>query len=176
MVRTRVGYSGGTKLNPTYYDLGDHSETVEIDYDPQQISYQQLLDVFWSSHSSDQPSYSIQYASRIFVHNGEQRQQAEQSKAEREANGLKLYTSIEPAGTFYRAEDYHQKYYLQSVGQWMSELREIYPDMVGFTDSTLAARLNGYRGGHGSLEQLEAELPSYGLSAESVALLRRMVS
>ena len=172
MVRTRVGYAGGTKVNPTYRDLGDHSETIQIDFDPTRISYEELLEIFWTSHRCDQPSYSTQYASRIFVHSEAQRELAGQTKAGRESAGLQLYTTIEPAGAFYWAEDYHQKYYLQSVGQWTSELREIYPDMADFTNSTLAARLNGVRGGNVSAEQLEAELESYGLSEESLKLLQ----
>ena len=51
MVRTRVGYAGGMKINPTYYDLGDHTETIQIDYDPAKITYEKLLDVFWDSHN-----------------------------------------------------------------------------------------------------------------------------
>lgn len=68
MIRTRVGYAGGSKENPTYYSLGDHSETIQIDYDPTQISYGQLLEVFWNSHNPTYEPWSRQYMSIIFYH------------------------------------------------------------------------------------------------------------
>ena len=176
MVRTRVGYAGSTKLNPTYRDLGDHSETIQIDYDPTRISYSELLDIFWTSHRCDQPAYSLQYASKILYGNEEQRRLAEETKAQREAAlNTQLHTAIEPLREFYWAEDYHQKYRLQGATQLSAELHDIYPDIEGFVNSTLAARLNGYLGGAGTRQQLEAELPSYGLSEESEALLKRIV-
>lgn len=163
MVRTRVGYTGGTQPNPTYHNLGDHSETVEVDYDPARISYEELLQVYFASHRPYQPSLSRQYASFIFVHNEEQRRLAEEAKEQEEARlGKKLYVGIVPAGTFYRAEDYHQKYYLQGWRDVAGELRAIYPDFQAFVDSTAAARLNGFLGGNGSRSQLEAELDSLG--------------
>ena len=79
MVRTRVGYAGGTKKNPTYHDLGDHSETVQMDYDPTVISYTKLLDVFWDSHDPSLPSDSKQYMSIIFYHNDKQKELAIES-------------------------------------------------------------------------------------------------
>ena len=129
MVRTRVGYAGGSKLNPTYRDIGDHSETVQMDYDPTQITYAELLDVFWTSHRCDSPAYSQQYASRIFYHDEQQRELAEESKARQEARqGTTLYTEIVPAGEFYWAEDYHQKYSLQGAAQLMRELANLSTD------------------------------------------------
>ena len=176
MVRTRVGYAGGSKVNPTYHNLGDHSETIEIDFDPTRTSYRELLDVFWASHRPVQRSYSLQYASRIFFHSEEQRELAEESRALAEVEyGSKVHTSIEPAAQFYLAEDYHQKYYLQGQALLAAEVREIYPDLEGFVNSTLAARLNGHVGGRGSREQLDAELDSYGLSEQAVELLRSIV-
>ena len=77
MVRTRVGYAGGTTDNPTYYKIGDHSETIQIDYDPSVISYRQLLDVFWNGHNCTLRSPTRQYMSIVFYHNEQQRQLAE---------------------------------------------------------------------------------------------------
>ena len=85
MVRTRVGYAGGLKENPSYYGLGDHSETIQIDYAPTRISYQELLDVFWSSHNPQQRPWSTQYKSMILYHTDEQKRLAmetEHSKLE----------------------------------------------------------------------------------------------
>ena len=77
MIRTRVGYTGGRKLNPTYYSLGDHTESFQVDYDPTQISYQQLLDIFWDSHNPTRGAWSRQYRAAIFVHNEAQTQLAD---------------------------------------------------------------------------------------------------
>ena len=79
IIRTRVGYSGGSKKNPTYYDLGGHTETIQIDYDPKKITYEELLDIFWESHEPTL-SLSSQYASIIFFHNEEQKKIAKKSK------------------------------------------------------------------------------------------------
>ena len=67
MIRTRVGYAGGTKKNPAYHNLGDHTETIQIDYDPTKISFEKLLETFWDSHNPAQRSWSRQYMS-VHVH------------------------------------------------------------------------------------------------------------
>jgi peptide-methionine (S)-S-oxide reductase len=165
VVRTRVGYAGGTSTNPTYYNLGGHTETVQVDYDPTKISYDELLDVFWKSHDPTVPAYSRQYQSIIFVHNEEQRRLANQSKQQEEAKlGSTVTTEIIPFSAFYPAEDYHQKYYLRQIQELMADFKAIYPDASKFTDSTAAARINGYIGGYGTAETLQKELASYGLS------------
>lgn len=111
VISTRVGYAGGSLADPTYEDLGDHTETVEIEFDPSQISYQQLLKHFWSEHDP-LAQQKTQYRSVIFVMNDDQRAQALASKrAHQKRLGQPVRTSIEPAGQFYLAEDYHQKYY-----------------------------------------------------------------
>jgi len=104
----------GTKRNPTYHDLGDHSETVQIDFDPTRLSYEQLLDVFWKAHDSASRSWSRQYRAALFFHNEGQKRSAQESR-DREAARIrgKVQTEILPAAEFYPAEDYHQKYYLR---------------------------------------------------------------
>ncbi len=165
MVRTRVGYAGGTTENPTYYHLGDHTETVQIEYDPTKISYQELPDVFWAGHDPTRPAFSQQYASIIFCHNYEQRRLAQESKERQEARcGCRVYTEIVPAAAFYLAEDYHQKYRLQQSRKFVSEFKAIYPDNSDFVNSTAAARVNGYLGGYGALADLQAEIDDLGLS------------
>ena len=178
MVRTRVGYSGGTKINPTYQDLGNHSETVQIDYDPTKISYQELLDVFWNSHRPIFPLGSRQYMSVIFYHNEEQKRLALETKSREEArlSTGKIYTEIIPASDFYLAEAYHQKYYLQSVPALTAEFRAIYPEDEDFIASTAVARANGYIGGNGTLAGLQEELDSLGLSSTASKKLLDMVS
>jgi peptide-methionine (S)-S-oxide reductase len=161
-----VGYAGGTSTNPTYLNLDGHTETVQIDYDPTQISYEELLDVFWNSHDATVPAYSQQYKSIIFYHDEAQRMLAIQSKQREEARlGKEVYTEIIPFSEFYLAEAYHQKYYLQQVPELKADFVAIYPDTNDFINSTAAARVNGYVGGCGISETLQKELASYGLSS-----------
>jgi peptide-methionine (S)-S-oxide reductase len=173
-VRTRVGYAGGTTDSPTYRRIGDHSETIQIDYDPQLISYAQLLEVFWDAHNPSTSSFSRQYRSAIFYHDETQRRLAEETKKQRQRQG-RIYTEIEPFSEFYLAEDYHQKYYLRSADVLMGELRSLFPGEREFVDSTTAARLNGYVGGFGTQDQLDGELESFGLSEQAEKYLRRRV-
>lgn len=170
MIRTRVGYTGGKKLNPTYYSLGDHTEAFQIDYDPGQISYEHLLDIFWDSHNPTRGAWSTQYKAAVFGHNEAQMGLAGVSKARiaSEKTGKwfnrKVHTEILPAETFYLAEDYHQKYLLQHTPRLWGDILEIYRAPLGWINSTAAARLNGYVGGYASVAQLEEEIDRLGLS------------
>ena len=120
VTRTRVGYSGGKLENPTYEDVCSHTtghaEVVEVTYDPERVSYDQLLDVFWDEHDPTQvnrqgPDIGSNYRSAIFFHEAEQQEAALRSKArEQAASPAPIVTQIEPAQTFYEAEDYHQQY------------------------------------------------------------------
>jgi peptide-methionine (S)-S-oxide reductase len=125
---TAVGYAGGTKDNPTYEDVCSdqtgHAEVVEVEFDPGRVSYDQLLEVFWSNHNPTQlnrqgPDMGTQYRSVIFYHSPEQKAAAEASKADLSKSGRfsrPIVTVIEPAPKFWRAEEYHQRY-LQKRGQ-----------------------------------------------------------
>ncbi len=122
VVRTTVGYLGGTMENPTYRDVctgrTGHAEVVEVEYDPQQVGYEELLKVFWDNHDPTQlnrqgPDVGTQYRSAIFYHTEEQRAAAEASKERLEAEGSfrrPVVTEISPTSAFYPAEDYHQQY------------------------------------------------------------------
>jgi peptide-methionine (S)-S-oxide reductase len=120
VTRTRVGYSGGTLANPTYEDVCSHTtghaEVVEVTYDPERVTYEQLLDVFWRKHDPTQLNrqgwdVGDQYRSAIFFHEDEQQEAALRSKAREQPNWpAPIVTQIEPAQTFYEAEDYHQQY------------------------------------------------------------------
>jgi peptide-methionine (S)-S-oxide reductase len=119
---TRVGYIGGTTVNPTYKDVctdrTGHAEAVEVEYDPAEISYDQLLNVFWENHDPTQvnrqgPDFGTQYRTAIFFHSPEQEKQARASKEALEKShkfSKAIATQIVPAPTFYEAEDYHQQY------------------------------------------------------------------
>jgi peptide-methionine (S)-S-oxide reductase len=123
VVSTQVGYTGGHTENPTYKDVCSdrtgHAEAVEIIYDPEKVSYKDLLEVFWSIHDPTQldrqgPDVGSQYRSAIFHHNGLQAREATESRNALEESGRfkrPIVTEIGPAGPFYRAEEYHQQYY-----------------------------------------------------------------
>jgi peptide-methionine (S)-S-oxide reductase len=169
-----VGYAGGSRPEPTYHSLGDHTESLQIDYDPEKVSYAELLEVFWTSHHPAHRPYSRQYMSAIFYADDAQRRTALESRDRRAAfTRAQLFTELSPLKAFYRAEDYHQKYYLRGYADLVGELS-------GYTeaqleDSTVAARLNGYVGGDGTPEQLEAELAAFGLSEAAGKKLRALV-
>jgi peptide-methionine (S)-S-oxide reductase len=111
VIHTRVGYAGGTTVDPTYKTMGDHTETLQVDFDPSRISYGELLDVFWTSHRPTSPPLSRQYMSAILFHNEEQRRAAEESRDRMAKTFGNVYTRIAPFERFYLAEEYHQKYY-----------------------------------------------------------------
>ena len=161
--------------------MGDHTETLEIDYDPAQISYADLLEIFWKSHDPTARAWSSQYKAAIFVHNEEQRNQAESTRDQMTVDRTgtifrrKVRTEILPAETFYLAEDYHHKYMVQGRHELWDEILQIYPQPLDWINSTAAARLNGYLGGYGSKVQLEEEIDSLGLSVGAQEYLRKTV-
>jgi len=126
VVSTTVGYTGGTKSNPTYEEVSSgstgHAESIEVVYDPSKISYEKLLDVFWHNvdpTTSDQqfPDQGTQYRTAIFYHSEAQRKAALASKEHWEKDGrfgAPIVTEIVAASTFWPAEEHHQKYYLKS--------------------------------------------------------------
>lgn len=123
------GYSGGHVKNPAYREVTSgntgHAEAVQIKFDPEQISFRQLLEVFWKTHdpttlNRQGPDIGPQYRSVIFYHNDEQKRIAEESKNEMDRSGYynnPIVTEIEPFTNFYVAEDYHQDYYESNPNQ-----------------------------------------------------------
>ncbi len=110
VISTRVGYAGGTTPNPTYHDLGDHTESVEVTYDPNELSYADLLQRFWQWHDATQPQIT-QYQSAIFAVSDDQLEEAKRSRADRqEGSSRNITTRVERSKAFHEAEDYHQKY------------------------------------------------------------------
>eukprot|EP00163_Fabomonas_tropica_P010452 TRINITY_DN205_c0_g1_i2.p1 TRINITY_DN205_c0_g1~~TRINITY_DN205_c0_g1_i2.p1 ORF type:complete len:126 (+),score=18.29 TRINITY_DN205_c0_g1_i2:127-504(+) len=107
--RTRVGYTGGTHPNPTYRRMGDHTESIELRYDPEVISYGDLLEMFWENHDP-YSKRSTQYRSAIFYTSPEQKELARKTALSRAQGGRSIATAIESAGTWTDAEDYHQQY------------------------------------------------------------------
>jgi peptide-methionine (S)-S-oxide reductase len=125
---TRVGYCGGVTNSPSYGEVctgkTGHAEAVEVSFDPGQVSYEQLLEIFWQSHDPTQlnrqgPDRGSQYRSAIFFHSPAQQLAAEQSLARLESSGAlrnSIVTEIVPAETFWQAEEYHQQYHLKQGG------------------------------------------------------------
>ena len=125
---TQVGYSDGATKNPTYEDVctdtTGHAEAVEVDYDPQEVSYEVLLKIFWNNHNPTTlnrqgPDVGKQYRSAVFFHTPEQRKAAIEMKEKlnpiaREKFQSDIVTEIKPASDFYRAEEYHQQYFSKS--------------------------------------------------------------
>lgn len=122
VISTAVGYEGGAVERPTYEqvctDKTGHAEVVQVEFDPAKVSYERLLELFWANHNPTTlnrqgPDIGTQYRSVIFYHDNEQRQAAEASKKAVDASGKfksPVVTTLEPAKTFWKAEDYHQQY------------------------------------------------------------------
>jgi peptide-methionine (S)-S-oxide reductase len=124
VVDVEVGYAGGSTTEPTYREVctgrTGHAESVRVVYDPRRVSYEQLLEAFWGMHDPTTPNrqgpdIGSQYRSAIFHHSREQEEAALASRAALERsgayNGRHIVTEIVPAGRFWRAEDYHQRYF-----------------------------------------------------------------
>ncbi len=120
VISTRVGYSGGHLEQPSYEDVctgrTGHAEVVEVTFDPERVSYEELLQVFWKAHDPTQlnrqgPDVGAQYRSAIFFVDESQREIAERSKTDEQSHHSRpVVTQIEPLSTFWEAEDYHQQY------------------------------------------------------------------
>src|SRR5690606_20279915 len=123
VIKVESGYSGGKVKNPTYKEvcsgLTGHAEVVRLKYDPELISYDELLEIFWATHDPTTPNQQgadvgTQYRSVVFYHNEEQRQRAEHFKSRLEEERVfdkPIVTEISPAETFYKAKEYHQDYF-----------------------------------------------------------------
>ncbi len=180
VIRTRVGYAGGTTEAPTYRQIGDHAEAVQIDFDPRVISYDELLQQFFSVRSPIALRQLVgegQYRFLILFHDEAQQTAARTVFLEQVgAHGDNWFDQlVQPLGAFTPAEAYHQKYFLQSEEQLFAELLGRYRSLDELLGSTVAARINGYVAGRGTRQQLEEEIDHFGLSDEEEALLRQIV-
>jgi peptide-methionine (S)-S-oxide reductase len=162
VVRTRVGYTGGTRADPTYRALGDHTEALQVDFDPSRLSYAEVLGHFWAAHRPQRPAYAQQYRAALW-YAPEQEAVARRTRDEVERSlGKQVLTALEPLGRFYPAEDYHQKYALRRHADLLEELAGYSEEAL--RESTVAARLNGFVSGQGTAELLAREWEGYGLT------------
>ncbi len=143
MVRTRVGYAGGTTEGATYESIGDHSEALAIDFDPTVIRYEELLEHFFKFHNGFRAAFRRQYRSAIFFADKDQRKAGREAMNNEElGKGMKLDTALEPAGEFWLAEDYHQKYLLRRNPEELTKWQTIYPKFEDFLASTAVTKAN----------------------------------
>ncbi|WP_042168481.1 peptide-methionine (S)-S-oxide reductase MsrA [Paenibacillus gorillae] len=181
VIRTVTGYAGGTTPDPTYREMGNHSETVQLQYDSTQISFQQLAELFWQNHNPININgyKGTQYMSLLFYHDAEQEEVIRHVIQSRVNRGYEPpETRIMRYAEFYPAEDRHQKYYLQRYPDAMEKLSALYSDKQELFGSTLAARLNGLAKGYTSMERIRSELEGWKIGSdertEMLELLRRI--
>jgi len=117
---TVVGYTGGKKKNPTYRSMGDHTEALKVTFDPSVVSFTQLLDKMFEEHDPSRPSKncSSQYINAVWFASEAQKAAVLKKVAALEDDGIEVNTRIAPRGDFYRAEEYHQKYYAKQGARW----------------------------------------------------------
>lgn len=178
VARTRVGYAGGTTERPTYREMGDHSETVEVTFDADVFSYDQLLETFWNNHKPVNINgfKGRQYQSLLLYRDERQAEAFNRMKERMEAaKGHPLETEIAPLTAFYPAEPRHQKYYLKRYPDALAKLSSLYDSGEALTGSTLAARLNGVAKGYANLAPVLGEIQAWPLAEpEKAAILERV--
>lgn len=162
-IRTRTGYAGGTASAPSYRQMADHTETLQVEFDSGLVSFEEIIREFWWNHYPNRDAYKgRQYISLLFWHNEEQREVIDRLKAERERDlGEPVETEIRPFESFTEAEARHQKYYLKRYPNVLQQLSGLFPDDASIARSTFAARLNGFVKGYGSRNQLQEELETW---------------
>lgn len=178
VIRTRVGYAGGTTPSPTYRQMGDHTETIEIDFDSAIMRYEDVLRHFWRNHYPNRDQYKgRQYLSLLRCRGDEQLGAAERVKKEMEVElGEKIETDIAPFTDFTLAEERHQKYYLKRYPKALEQLQMLYPEPSLLLNSTFAARLNGFVKGFRSKDSLLEELAGWEIGLEGRTVLLDLFS
>ena len=162
MLATRVGYAGGSAPDPSYYKIGDHAECTEVDFDPEVISYSQLLERFWEWHNPFRKPYARQYMSAVLFHDQEQREAVQRDIARLQIEPRRIHTEIQHYRGMTWAEDYHQKYYLRRDRDATLALKGLFPQYESFVNSKAAMRVNAILAGYlqGSTDELrELGLP-----------------
>lgn len=178
VIRTRTGFAGGTTPEPTYRNIGDHTEMIQVAFDPSLISYEDILKTFWDSHDAakDRSYKGCQYLSVLIVHSNEQQRIAEKVKREwEEQHKKRIETEIHYDLPFYQAEDRHQKYFLKRFEKAMASILPLFPDHTHFMHSTIAARLNGFVRENGRLNDIKSELSDWQISIEEETILRDLL-
>lgn len=145
--------------------MGDHTETAQLDYDPSIITYQELVQQFFSNHNPNRKPYrDREYISIILFYNEEQREIAEEEKKKQEKMAaMPIQTEISPYKGFTLAEDRQQKWHIKRNKTAMEELKRLYPSEEALLNSTLVARMNGLAKGYGSVRDVENEISRWNI-------------
>lgn len=169
ITRTRVGFAGGTTDNPTSRQPGDHTETVEMDFDSGIVSLETILKVFWSRHNpvNINDYKGRQYRSLVLFRDPIQYNVIREvmNNIKEQGNGIPD-TEVAPYTGFYPAEDRNQKYYLKRYQDALDKLRTLFPTDEELTNATLAARLNGLAKGYTNIEKIINEIRTWQISNE----------
>jgi peptide-methionine (S)-S-oxide reductase len=150
VVRTRVGYAGGTKPDPTYHALGDHTEVVQVDYDPAVLSFTDLLDHVFRAHDPYNQPRRTQYQHVVFTGSPAQQDALDGYLVAAGLDRDAIETRIEERSRFYPAEDYHQKHSLRARPSLLTPFEEAGYDDTAIRESPAAAALNGHAAGEAS--------------------------
>lgn len=144
VVRTRVGYAGGSKADPTYRALGDHTEVVQVEFNSEQISYRELVDIAFREHDPRKRARKRQYQSLVLTESEAQHETVIEYIEDSDFPREQIETRIEGLGTFYVAEDYHQEFNLRSHAAMFGEFEEAGYDDTDIRESPAAAKLNAH--------------------------------
>ncbi|WP_121822340.1 peptide-methionine (S)-S-oxide reductase MsrA [Halostella salina] len=147
VVRTRVGYAGGSKPDPTYHAIGDHSEAVQVDYDPAKLDYADLVAVAFANHDPRSQARKRQYQTVVFHESEAERATVESHIAESDWPDGAVETRIEPLESFHLAEPYHQTFHLSSTPSLLRTFEEAGYDDTGIRESPAAAKVNAHAAG-----------------------------
>jgi len=148
VIRTRVGYAGGTKRDPTYHSLGDHTEVFQVEFNPNRIAYHDLLELVFESHNPQHQTRKTQYQNVVFAATASQRATIDEFLTTQGFTADGIETRIERLSRFYPAEEYHQKYKLRSVSSFMDAFDAAEYTDIDLRESPTAAKLNAYAAGH----------------------------
>ncbi len=172
-----MGYAGGTTSNPTYDLIGDHTESFQIKFDSDLVTFTEILQFFWESYNPGQPPRSTQYKSIIFYQNDSQLLEIEDFlQRKSDLKQALLLPEVKNLTHFYSAEGYHQKYFIRQNPLLMTVMNEIFSDDKEFYSSTLAARINGFLGGNSTISELETEIIECGISKSEVLQIIDLMS
>ncbi|MFW6270460.1 MAG: peptide-methionine (R)-S-oxide reductase MsrB [Bacillota bacterium] len=173
---TASGYAGGKKENPNYHNLGSHSETVRITYDPEIISFKEILTKFWDEHNPFSEAYSEQYKSIIFYNDNQQEDVAREFLEEKkEQNSKTIYTELKQMNNFTEAEDYHQNYQLGKNRKLKQYREKLINAGEKLTYSRIMTKLNAYSAGQMNSETMEEELNNNYLNVQDKELIANII-
>ncbi len=147
VVRTRVGYAGGSKTDPGYHSLGDHTEVFQVEFDPGVMTYADLLGQAFQGHNPRTQTRKTQYQNVVFAATPAQQEILDEYLQAHGLDADAIETRVEQLSRFYNAEDYHQKYSLRSQQSFISSFEEAGYDDADLRESPIAAKLNGYVAG-----------------------------